>query len=51
MTTQRDPRTTSSAKAIALDPREQLTKLWLIQLLALISGAVTAFGLHLIFAR
>lgn len=51
MTTQRDPRTTSGAKAIAIDPREQLAKLRLIELLALISGAITALGLHLIFAR
>jgi hypothetical protein len=51
MTTQRDPRTTSGAKAIAIDPREQVAKLRLIQLLALITGAITALGLHLIFAR
>jgi hypothetical protein len=51
MMNQHDPRTKSGAKAIAIDPREQLAKLRLIQLLALISGAITALGLHLIFAR
>ncbi|HVB59730.1 MAG TPA: hypothetical protein VNE61_00925 [Ktedonobacteraceae bacterium] len=51
MMKQRDLQTTSSAKAIAIDPREQLAKLRLIQLLSLISGAVTILGLHLIFAR
>lgn len=51
MMNQRDPRTRSGAKAIAIDPREQLAKLRLIQLLTLIAGAITALGLHLIFAR
>lgn len=51
MMNQHDPRTKSGAKAIAIDPREQLAKLRLIQLLALITGAITALGLHLIFAR
>lgn len=51
MMKQPDPRTTSGAKAIAIDPREQLVKLRLIQLMALITGVMTALGLHLIFAR
>lgn len=51
MMKQRDPRTTSGAKTIAIDQRAMLAKLRLIQLLSLITGAVTALGLHLIFAR
>ncbi len=46
-----DPRTTSGAKAIAIDQRAMLAKLRLIQLLSLLIGAMTALGLHLIFAR
>jgi hypothetical protein len=41
----------SGAKAIALDNRLLLTKIRLLQLLALILSAAFALGLHLIFAR
>jgi len=51
MMKQTDPRTTSGAKAIAIDQRAMLAELRLLQLLALITGAMTALGLHLIFAR
>ena len=51
MMTQHNSRTTSGSKAIAIDPREQLAKLRLIQVLALIACAATSLGLHLIFAR
>jgi len=51
MMEQRDVRPTSGAKAIAIDQRAMLAKLRSIQLLVLLTGAVTALGLHLIFAR
>ncbi len=41
----------SSAKAIALDNRLLVTKIRLMQLLALILSAAFALGLHIIFAR
>ncbi len=41
----------SGAKAIALDNRLLVTKIRLMQLLALILSAAFALGLHLIFAR
>ncbi len=44
-------RPSSGAKAVAIDPSPMLAKLRLAQLLTLIAGAVTALGLHFIFAR
>gem|GEM_PF-1137900 len=41
----------SGAKALALDDRIFLTKIRLLQLLALILSAAFALGLHQIFAR
>ena len=41
----------SGAKAIAIDNRLLLTKIRLLQLLALILSAAFALGLHLIFAH
>lgn len=41
----------SGANAVAIDLRPMLAKIRLAQLLTLIGGAVTALGLHLIFAR
>jgi len=41
----------SGAKAIAIDDRLVLTKIRLLQLLALILSAAFALGLHLIFAH
>jgi hypothetical protein len=41
----------SGAKAIALDNRLFLTKIRLLQLLALVFSATFALGLHLIFAH
>ena len=44
-------RQSSGAKAIAIDNRLLLARYRLLQLLAVVLGAVTALGLHLIFAR
>jgi hypothetical protein len=41
----------SGAKAIALDNHLLLTKIRLLQLLALVLSAATALGLHLIFGH
>jgi hypothetical protein len=41
----------SGAKALALDDRIFLTKIRLLQLMALILSAAFALGLHQIFAR
>jgi hypothetical protein len=40
-----------SAKAIAIDNRLNLTRIRILQFLALILSAAFALGLHLIFAR
>jgi hypothetical protein len=44
-------RQSSGAKAIAIDNRLTLAKYRLLQLLAILLGAATAFGLHQIFAH
>ncbi|HKF38323.1 MAG TPA: hypothetical protein VKB35_15610 [Ktedonobacteraceae bacterium] len=41
----------SGSKAIALDNRVLLTKIRLLQLLAVVFSAALALGLHVIFAR
>lgn len=44
-------RQSNGSKAVALDNRVLLMKYRLLQLLALVVGAVTALGLHFIFAH
>ena len=44
-------RQSSGAKAIAIDNRLLLLKYRLLQLLIVVLGAATAFGLHFIFAH
>ncbi|HEV2582481.1 MAG TPA: hypothetical protein VGT44_16610 [Ktedonobacteraceae bacterium] len=44
-------RRTSGAKAVAIDAREQLVQLRLLQLMAVILSAAFAWGLHLIFVH
>ena len=48
---QQHVRQSSGAKAIAIDNREFLLRIRLLQLLAVILSAVSALGLHLIFAH
>ncbi len=51
MQKQNDVQQKSGAKAISIDNRLFLTKIRLLQLLALVLSASFALGLHLIFAR
>ena len=51
MQQQNSMRQKSGSKAIALDNRVLLTKIRLLQLLAVLLSAGFALGLHLIFAR
>ena len=44
-------RPANGSKAVAIDNRKILRKYRLYQLLVLIGGAVSAIGLHLIFAH
>ncbi len=44
-------RQSSGAKAIAIDNRLLLLRYRLLQLMALVLGVASAFGLHYIFAR
>jgi hypothetical protein len=44
-------RQSSGAKAVAIDNRQFLLKIRLLQLLAVILAAASAVGLHLIFAH
>jgi hypothetical protein len=51
MQNQQYVRQSSGAKAIAIDNRQFLLKIRLLQLMAVIAAAVSALGLHLIFAH
>jgi hypothetical protein len=51
MQDQKDYRQTSGSKAIALDARQELVKLRLLQLMAVILSAAFALGLHFIFVH
>jgi hypothetical protein len=42
---------TGGSKAVAIDARQQLIKLRMLQLMAVILSAAFALGLHLIFAH
>ena len=51
MQNQNDYRRNSGSKAIALDARQQLVRLRLLQLMAVILSAAFALGLHFIFVH
>ncbi|HZU69637.1 MAG TPA: hypothetical protein VFA09_20355 [Ktedonobacteraceae bacterium] len=51
MQNQQYVRQSNGAKAIAIDNRQFLLKIRLLQLLAVLASAATALGLHLIFAH
>jgi hypothetical protein len=51
MQNQTDYRRSSGSKAIAIDARQQLVRLRLLQLSAVILSAAFAWGLHLIFVH
>lgn len=51
MQKQQHTRPSNSSKAVAIDNRLLLTKIRLLQLLAVILSAAFALGLHLIFAH
>lgn len=51
MQNQTEYRRTGGSKAVAIDAREQLMKLRLLQLMAVILSAAFALGLHFIFVH
>ncbi len=51
MKNQSDYPRTAGSKAVAIDARQQLIKMRMLQLMAVILSAAFATGLHLIFAH